>query len=46
MNITEIQTSGNSSVNISSTESTSSIINNHTMRIEYDPESMWFDYQA
>ena len=43
-NSTEHQTSGSSSLNISRTESTSSISN--PMRIEYDPKNMWFDYQA
>ena len=41
---TEHKTSGSSSLNISRTESTSSISN--PMRIEYEPENMWFYYQA
>ena len=41
---TEDKTSGSSSLNISRTESTSSISN--PMRIEYEPENMWFYYQA
>ena len=36
----------NGSLNISRAGNTSSITNNHQMRIEYDPEHMWFDYQA
>ena len=46
INSIEHQTSGSSSLNISRTDSTNSIGNHHPMRIEYDPESMWFDYQA
>ena len=46
INSTEHQTSGSSSLNISRTESTNSVMNSHQMRIEYNPENMWFDYQA
>jgi len=46
INSTEHQTSESSSLNLSKTESASSFMNNYPMRIEYDPESMWFDYQA
>ena len=44
INSTEHETSGSISLNISRTESTNSISN--PSRIEYDPENMWFDYQA
>ena len=44
INSTEHQTSGSSSLNISRNESTNSISN--PIRIKYDPENMWFDYQA
>ncbi len=46
INSTEHQTSESSSLNLSKTESASSFMNNYPMRIEYDPEIMWFDYQA
>ena len=46
INSTEHQTSESSSLNLSRTESASNVMNHHPIRIEYEPESMWFDYQA
>ena len=46
INSTEHQTSESSSLNLSKTENANNVMNNHPMRVEYDPESMWFDYQA
>ena len=44
INSTEHQTPGSSNLNISRIESTNSISN--PIRIEYDPEEMWLDYQS